>query len=101
MAIKHPRIDVKRTVKIKLSLTADDWQLYGRHGDEEYKEREDVARALNQAVELALNGPGPDHERVARAFRLLDQMTPRRFGAADTEGRGMLHEICHIAGIDH
>ena len=74
----NKRIEI--TKKVRLTLTADDWELYHIVG------RNAAARALNMKIAAALNS----NDRVA-ASRALTAHSEH--GADDTEGHCMLREI--------
>ena len=74
-------------IKIKLGLTADDWQLYNLPG------RDRAAKGLNRAVE----------RKLARGEinSLTEVLYPySKWGAADTEGYDTLYRILEQIGFD-
>lgn len=88
---------VKRNPVIKLSLTADDWQLYS--GDD-YPCRDSVAVGLNRGIEDVLNTSDnfySKEEKIKKCNALL--ATYSTYGAADSEGYAVLHTIlCEFYG---
>jgi hypothetical protein len=72
--------------KVKLSLTADDWQLYDKPGVKA------VARSMNAKIAKALNA-GDFHA----AFAVLREY--RDFGASDTEPEVVLNQIMDKMGF--
>lgn len=71
--------NVKVIRKVKLSLTADDWEFYEKPG------RDRAAEQLNFMVESALNSEEDrtfTWSRIETALNLCSS-----FGAADSEGR--------------
>ena len=74
-------------IKVKLGLTADDWQLYNLPG------RDRAAKGLNRAVE----------RKLARGEinSLTQVLYPySKWGAADTEGFHTLERILDQLGFD-
>lgn len=88
-------ITVTRNPQITLTLTADDWQLYG---GEDYPSRDRVARDLNTSIQDILNDTfRTDSEKKQACWewlRLYDN-----YGASDTEGMAVLDTIfCEFFG---
>jgi hypothetical protein len=85
------RIQVKHNPQVKLTLTADDWQLYGC-------ERRDIAaRTMNQQIADAIHCAGSRSRAYMECQRILKRW--EEFGAADTEGWAMLDYIfCTVYG---
>ena len=82
---------VKRNPTIKLSLTADDWQLYG---GEDYPYRDSVAVSLNRGIEDILDTSSNFYsqvEKIKRCHVLLFHY--KDYGASDTEGYAVLDYI--------
>ena len=80
------KIEVISNPQVRLSLTADDWQLYDGTG---YEGRDRVAEALNRGIVEVINdteGRKPD-----RCYNVLHKWS--HYGAADTEGYDMLDTI--------
>jgi hypothetical protein len=77
---------IKLTCKVKLSLTARDWQLYDMPGAKA------AARSINSRVAKALNAGDGD-----AAFAVLDEYS--KFGAGDTEPRMVLNHIMDKMGF--
>lgn len=76
-------VETRRVVRV--TFDADEWELYDEPG------REDAARAINQAFEVAVNG-GSSQEDVAKAtIKMMNKYAS--FGAADTEGYSMLNRL--------
>ena len=74
-------------IKVKLSLTADDWQLYNLPG------RDRAAKGLNRAVERKLaKGEINSMGEVLYPFS--------KWGAADSEGYHTLYSILERLGFD-
>lgn len=73
--------------KIKLSLTARDWQLYDLPG------KAAAARSLNKSVAAALNTGD-----VNAAYKALS--TQSKFGAADSEGYGVVERLARKMGLE-
>ena len=74
-------------IKIKLGLTADDWQLYNLPG------RDRAAKGLNRAVERKL--------AKGEINSLAEVLYPySKWGAADTEGYDTLCRILDQLGFD-
>ena len=83
---------VKRNPTIKLSLTADDWQLYLDDDSGKYAHRELVADGLCKGIEQILNCPEtPKKDKIRRCYKLLGYNA--NYGAADTEGYAVLDTI--------
>jgi len=89
---------VKRNPTIKLSLTADDWQLYLDDGSGKYAHRELVADGLCKSIEQILNCPEtPKEDKIRRCYKLLGYNA--KYGASDTEPEAVLHTIlCEFYG---
>ena len=84
--VEASKIQVVNNPKVSLSLTADDWQLYG------YRGREIAAENLNRRIESAINSALEPHEnKFRRCTEALDNWS--HYGAADTEGYDMLRTI--------
>ena len=84
--VEASKIQVVNNPKVSLSLTADDWQLYG------YRGREIAAENLNRRIESAINSALEPHEnKFRRCTEALDRWS--HYGAADTEGYDMLRII--------
>lgn len=85
-----PKIEVhSRTVRavVSLSLSADDWALYSLPG------RDEAAELLNREIEAMLaEGAAP-----GRIVAVLSRPAFSRFGASDTEPRGVLFDIIRAA----
>jgi hypothetical protein len=82
-------ITVTYNPQIKLTLTADDWQLYG---GEDYPLRDMVARNLNANIQQVLNDPDcNDREKKQVCWNYLRMYD--NYGASDTEGMAMLDTI--------
>lgn len=78
-------VDIK--CKVKLSLTADDWQLYSKPGSKM------AARSMNKHVAACLNGGD-----LNGAVQVL--YTYSEFGAADSEPLWVLNCIAKKMGFD-
>jgi hypothetical protein len=82
-------ITVTRNPQIKLTLTADDWQLFD---DEDHPARVMVALDLNANIQRILNNPGLTDTMKMQAcwnyLRIYDN-----YGASDTEGMAVLDTI--------
>ena len=76
---------IKITRSVDLSLSADDWGLYGLPG------RDRAADGLNLLVSQSINAALNRAEAREKCTQHLDQF--RAFGAADSEGRAMLGQI--------
>jgi hypothetical protein len=74
-------------IKIKLSLTADDWQLYNIPG------RNLAARRINRAIEKKFA-----KGEIGSCYSVLDQYS--EWGASDTEGLDTLYRIKDAVGFD-
>lgn len=72
--------------KVKLSLTAREWQLYSMPGAAA------AARSMNAKVAKALNANDGN-----AAFAVLDEY--QKFGASDTEPRMVLNHIMDKMGF--
>ncbi len=77
---------IKIKCKVKLSLTARQWQLYTMPGAAA------AARSMNAKVAKALNAGDCD-----AAFAILDEYS--KFGAGDTEPRMVLNHIMDKMGF--
>ena len=73
--------------KIKLNLTARQWQLYS-----DMDGVEDAATAMNVLIAESLNAG-----RVNEAYEVLQKF--RRFGAADSEPYWVLEDIVQKMGL--
>lgn len=82
------RIQVKLNPQVKLTLTADDWQLYDGEG---YERRDVAARIMNQHIADAIHCAGSRSRAYMECQRILQRWD--EFGAADSEGRHMLDFI--------
>lgn len=80
---------LKRSLKVKLNLTADDWQLYSIPG------REAAARGINRRLEKELRDCTGDW--YERCYAALEPAT--KFGACDTEGGYVLNRIVEEIGL--
>ena len=80
------KIEVISNPQVKLSLTADDWQLYDGTG---YEGRDRVAEALNCDIAKVINDT--DGQKMDRCANVLGKWS--HYGAADTEGYDMLDTI--------
>lgn len=80
------KIEVISNPQVRLSLTADDWQLYDGMG---YEGRDSVAEALNRGIVEVINDTYG--RKMGRCSNVLDQWS--HYGAADTEGYDMLDTI--------
>jgi hypothetical protein len=91
------KISVVNKPSVKLSLSADDWALYGGYDDapEEYANRDNVAVALNDYIAEAINTSQSRSEAVRRCLSILDKYSDS--GCDDTEGRVMLEIIITAA----
>lgn len=75
-------------IKIKLGLTADDWQLYS-----DMAGRDRAAKGLNRAVERKL--------AKGEINSLAEVLYPySKWGAADSEGYDTLYRILEQLGFD-
>jgi hypothetical protein len=82
-------IKVTRNPQIKLTLTADDWQLYD---DEDHPSRVMVALDLNANIQRILNGPSlPDRMKRQACWNYLRMYD--HYGASDSEGMAVLDTI--------
>jgi hypothetical protein len=88
-------ITVTLNPQIKLTLTADDWQLYG---GEDYPSRDMVARDLNANIQQILNDP--DRTDREKKWACSDYLgVHNNYGASDTEGWAVLDTIfCEFFG---
>lgn len=68
------------------SLTADDWELFDKPG------RDEAAKALNAALETAINADGATVDTVWTAMEPI-QRDHASLGADDTEGRAMIQDV--------
>jgi hypothetical protein len=93
-------IYVKRNPVIKLSLTADDWQLYS--GDD-CSCRDSVAVGLNRGIEDILNTSDNFYSRIEKIKKCNALLgTYSTYGAADTEGYAVLDTIlCEFYGTEY
>ena len=82
------RIQVKHNPQVKLTLTADDWQLYDGEG---YERRDIAARTMNQQIADAIHCAGSRSRAYMECQRILNRWD--EFGAADSEGWQMLNHI--------
>jgi hypothetical protein len=82
------RIQVKLNPQVKLTLTADDWQLYDGEG---YERRDVAARVMNQQIADAIHCAGSRSRAYMECQRVLQRWD--EFGAADSEGWQMLDYI--------
>jgi hypothetical protein len=91
---------VKRNPTIKLSLTADDWQLYS--GDD-YPYRDSVTVSLNRGIEDILNTSSNFYSRVEKIKKCNALLgTYSNYGAADSEGYAVLDTIlCEFYGTEY
>lgn len=78
---------IKHSIKVKLNLTADDWQLYNIAG------RNVAARGLNSAVSKKLAAGD-----LTGWYSVLSKY--RKWGASDTEGYMTVHKILDHCGVD-
>jgi hypothetical protein len=69
------------TKKIRIGLTANDWQLYG---DDDDPKRDMAAFEMNEKIENILNNNPPKDEAVPAIADILNQYS--KFGAYDSEG---------------
>lgn len=82
-------ITVTRNPQIKLTLTADDWQLYSGIN---YSRRDIAARDLNANIQQTLNDPDRnDREKKQVCWNYLRMYD--FYGASDTEGMAVLDTI--------
>jgi hypothetical protein len=77
--MKHVQI----TKHITLTMTADDWELYGKDG------REQAAEAINKGVADAIN-----EGRLDKARAVLRKYS--EYGASDSEGINTLENIVEL-----
>jgi len=93
--MKMKGITVIRNPQIKLTLTADDWQLYSGI---EYPWRDSVAKDLNITLQNILNNKHKtDQEKKQDCWNYLRMYD--NYGASDTEGMAMLDTIfCEFFG---
>ena len=90
------KITVVTNPQVTLSLTADDWELYGDYDDTgRYANRENVAVALNDQISNAINTSKNRTEAYGRCSSILDRYSDS--GASDTEGRYVLDTILKLA----
>jgi len=82
-------ITFKTGPNVRLTYTADDWQLYGDANDQEYRGREAVARKLNRGLAQRIKA-APTRADFRLGKLLFDH---RRFGADDSEGDQMVEDI--------
>ena len=89
------KIVVVQNPKVKLTLSADDWELLGRYNDTgRFANRENVAVALNDQISEAINTSANMEEAFKRCSSILTRHSD--YGAADTEGREMLETIFEL-----
>ena len=82
-------ITVTRNPQIKLTLTADDWQLYD---DEDLPARVMVALDLNANIQRILNNTSlPDRMKRQACWNYLRMYD--NYGASDSEGIAVLETI--------
>jgi len=87
--------------KVKLSYSADNWQIFNEHADDPALyvkgiSRDEVAAALNEGVaELLAAAPSRKDFDWRAAEKLLDKYS--EYGAADSEGYSMLEHIVEMA----
>lgn len=79
---------VKR--KVELSLTADDWSLYGDNDGHLTDRRNEAAREINKVAEHALS----NYTRT-EAYWVIREVLEKysSLGAADTEGYAVMHDL--------
>lgn len=92
---------VRHNPVIKLSLTADDWQLYD--GDDYKVWRDTVAEGLNRGIEDILNTSANFYSRIEKIKKCNALLgTYSTYGAADTEGYAVLDTIlCEFYGTEY
>lgn len=81
-------VEIVSNAKVKLSLTADQWQLYA-----DMPGAKAAARDINLTVAKALNNGD-----IEGAYKALEDF--RQFGATDTEPRNVLQYIIEKMGLD-
>lgn len=94
------KITVTNKPVVSLSLSADDWALYGGYDDApaKYSGRDNLAVALNEWISQAINTSENRSEAMRRCLSILDKHSD--MGCDDTEGRTML-EIIMTAAYGH
>lgn len=80
-------IEIVSNAKVKLSLTANQWQLYDIAGVKA------ATRKINSGVAKALN-----KKDIEGAYKVLENF--REFGATDTEPRWVLQSIMEKMGLE-
>ncbi len=93
-------IYVKRNPVIKLSLSADDWQLYS---GEDYPYRDSVTVSLNRGIEDILNTSDNFYSRIEKIKKCNALLAAySTYGAADSEGYAVLDTIlCEFYGTEY
>jgi hypothetical protein len=90
------KITVVHNPQVTLSLTADDWELYGDYDSTgRYANRENVAVALNEQIAYAINTSKNQGEAYRRCLSILERYSDA--GANDTESRYVLGTILKLA----
>lgn len=77
---RYNGIKITKQATVVLTLTADEWELYGLNG------RDEAALAMNAKISAALN-----EGRPTKAYIVLKEY--ENYGANDSEGYGLLNEI--------
>lgn len=80
-------VEIRKRFKVKLSLSADDWNLYTMPGSKS------AARSINSRVGKALSAADIDG-----AYKVLSSF--KKYGAYDTEPCWVLTQIIRMMGID-
>ena len=88
------KIDFTLSFKVKLNLTARDWQLYSsRPGADR------IASLINRALETILNEGADDWDQLMwRGYEVLAHPPFVRYGASDTEPRDVWLDILDELG---
>ena len=81
-------IEIVSNAKVKLSLTANQWQLYA-----DMPGAKAAARKINSEVAKALN-----KKDIEGAYKALENF--QKFGATDTEPRCVLQSIMRKMGLE-
>jgi hypothetical protein len=92
------QINIKKTVKVlSFEATGGEWQIYSyrpNDSDPLYRDQahyDEVVAKLNKAVLRAAKSTKTRSEFIDKAEKTLYRL--RRYGAADTEPRGLLYDI--------
>ena len=85
--VKEKGVEIHKKFKVKLSLTAEDWQLYTMPGSKA------AARSMNSRIGKALSAADIDG-----AYKVLSSFS--KYGAYDSEPCWVLEKIIMMMGLN-